>query len=248
MSAPSSSATGAPSFSRADEKPAHVPYHIDPSNRFHWYENHWKRVALQLFLKHVDPRGKTVLDYGCGRGETLEIYSKAGLSVTGTDVDPECVRLAGQYGPSVVLRPEAAVEQFGKKSFDLVTCFHVLEHVPCPIKTLGDISAIARDYALLAVPNLRQLRWIATRKIELGYVNEGHLQAWDHWHFLNLAERYCGLELVEWGFDATILPGISEGIAKVFGNETAIGFETGLFRKLFPYHGISVLGLFKVRK
>lgn len=247
MGVPSASSANERSFSGA-AAPAHVPYHVDPENRFHWYENHWKRVALQLLLRHCQPTGKTVLDYGCGRGETLDIYQQAGFKVTGTDTDPECVRLASRFGPSVVLQPERAVEQFGRKSFDLVTCFHVLEHVPCPVQTLSDISAIARDYALLAVPNLRQLRWIGTRQINLAWVNEGHLQAWDHWHFLNLAERFCGLELVEWGFDATILPGISEVAAKIGGNKLAIQLETGLFRKLFPYHGISVLGLFRVKR
>ena len=247
MSASTSSSAEAPGFSRQGS-PAHVPYQIDDSNRFHWYENHWKRVALKLLLKHGPAAGRTVLDYGCGRGETLDIFGGAGFSVTGTDTDPECVRLAGSFGKSVVLDPAHVLDQFGRKSFDVVTCFHVLEHVPCPIATLRDISAIARDYALLAVPNLRQLRWIGTREIRLDYVNEGHLQSWDHWHFLNLAERYCGLELVEWGFDATILPGLSEAAVRLFGNKAAISLETGLFRKLFPFHGISVLGLFRVRK
>lgn len=248
MSVSSTSSAPAPGFSRSDS-PAHVPYQIDPAaNRFHWYENHWKRVALELILRHYTPAGKTVLDYGCGRGETLDLYKRAGFAVTGTDTDPECVRLAGQYGPSVVLQPERAVEQFGRRSFDVVTCFHVLEHVPSPIQTLRDISAIARDYALLAVPNLRQLRWMGARNIDLSYVNEGHLQAWDHWHFLNLAHHYCNLELVEWGFDATILPGVSELAARIGGNKLAIRLETGLFRRCFPFHGISVLGLFRVRK
>ena len=240
----SANATGLPS----SKAPAHVPYQIDPTNRFHWYENHWKEVALKLLLRHCDPKGKSILDYGCGRGETLDIYKRAGFSVTGTDTDPECVRLAARFGPSQVLQPERAVDQFGKKSFDIVTCFHVLEHVPSPLQTLTDIASITRDYALLAVPNLRQLRWIGTRKIDLRWVNEGHLQAWDHWHFLNLAQRFCGLDLVEWGFDATILPGVSELAAKVGGNSLAIRLETGLFRRLFPYHGISVLGLFRVRR
>jgi SAM-dependent methyltransferase len=240
----SNDAAGSPGFNA----PAHVPYQIDPTNRFHGYENHWKEVALQLLAKHCDPKGKTVLDYGCGRGETLEIYGKAGFAVTGTDTDTECVRLASRFGPAQILQPEKAVEQFGKKSFDVVTCFHVLEHVPCPRQTLSDIASITRDYALLAVPNLRQLRWIGTRRIELGWVNEGHLQAWDHWHFLNLAQRFCGLDLVEWGFDATILPGVSELAAKIGGNRLAVRLETGLFRRLFPYHGISVLGLFRVRR
>ncbi|MBM3845933.1 MAG: class I SAM-dependent methyltransferase [Verrucomicrobia bacterium] len=228
--------------------PAHVPYQLDLTNRFHWYENHWKRVALELLLKHCRPHGQTILDYGCGRGETLDIYKKAGFDVTGTDTDPECVRLASQYGEARLLEPERAVDQFGRKSFNIVTCFHVLEHVPCPKQTLSDISAIARDYALIAVPNLRQLRWIGARKIDLSWVNEGHLQSWDHWHFLGLAQRYCGLELVEWGFDATILPGISELAARIGGNNLAIRLETGLFRRMFPFHGISVLGLFRVRR
>ena len=161
MSASTSSSAEAPGFSRQGS-PAHVPYQIDDSNRFHWYENHWKRVALKLLLQHGPAAGRTVLDYGCGRGETLDIFGGAGFSVTGTDTDPECVRLAGSFGKSVVLDPAHVLDQFGRKSFDVVTCFHVLEHVPCPIATLRDISAIARDYALLAVPNLRQLRWIGT--------------------------------------------------------------------------------------
>lgn len=247
MSASIANSTDAPGFTQAGA-PAHVPYQLDPSNRFHWYENHWKRVALNLLLKHYPPANKTVLDYGCGRGETLDIFGGAGFRVTGTDTDAQCVQLAERFGKSVLLKPEAAVEQFGPKSFDVVTCFHVLEHVPSPIKTLGDISAIARDYAVLAVPNLRQLRWMGVRNISLDLVNEGHLQAWDHWHFLNLAERYCGLELVEWGFDATIFPWLSEWAVKFLGNQSAIKLETGLFKRMFPYHGISVLGLFRVRR
>lgn len=247
MGVSQTSPAGASGFSET-QSPAHVPYHIDPSNRFHWYENHWKRIALELLLRHVSPAGRTVLDYGCGRGETLDIFKHSGFSVTGTDTDPECVRLASSYGKSVLLQPERAVEQFGKKSFDLVTCFHVLEHVPCPVQTLNDIASIAKEHVLLAVPNLRQLRWIGTRKIDLAWVNEGHMQAWDHWHFLNLAQRFCGLELVEWGFDATILPGVSELAVKIGGNDLAIKLETGLFRKLFPFHGISVLGLFRVKR
>lgn len=253
MSAPSSSsphasAPNAGGSAASSESPAHVPYLLDPENRFHWYENHWKRVALELLRKHCPPAGQTILDYGCGRGEALPIYSQAGYQISGTDTDPECVRLASRYGSAVLLQPERAVEQFGRKSFDVVTCFHVLEHVPSPIQTLRDISAIARDYALLAVPNLRRLQWLTTRKIDLAYVNEGHLQSWDHWHFLNLAERYCQLELVEWGFDATVLPILSETVHKLLGNRAVIGLETGLFKKCFPFHCISVMGLFRVRK
>jgi len=227
--------------------PRHLPYEIYPDKcREHFYETHWKHVSLALLVKHCQPAGQTVLDFGCGRGETLEIFGAAGFAVTGTDVDAECVRLASRFGPVQILDPQDPLGQFGRKSFDIITCFHVLEHVDSPKKTLKDLAAITRQYILLAVPNLRYLNLLFTRHVNISIVNEGHLQSWDHWHLLNLAERHCGLKLVDWGFDATRLPILSHAIATLFGQKAAISVETGLFRKAFPFHGISIIGLFRV--
>ena len=224
----------------------HLPYQIDEStNRFAFYENFWKRQGLELLSRHCAPQGKKLLDYGCGRGECLQLATAAGLLVQGTDTDPECVRLASKHGPTCLLDVANPLAQFGAKSFDVVTCFHVLEHVDNPKSVLTMLGQIARSYVVLAVPNLRYLHRLTERKIDLAGFNEGHLHSWDHWHFLNLAERHCGLKLVEWGFDATILPLVSNVSEKILGQKTTIRLETGIFRKLFPYHGISVLGLFQ---
>jgi SAM-dependent methyltransferase len=177
----------------------------------------------------------------------LRLAREWGFQPTGADVDPECVRLAGQWGPAGLLTGDDPVAQFGAKSFDVVCCFHVLEHVENPRRTLRALAAIARHHVLLAVPNLRHLHQLFHRDISLHFVNEGHLQGWDHWHLRSLAERHCGLELVEWGFDATRLSLFSNCSEKLFGNPFAIKLETGLFRRMFPFHGISVIGLFRVK-
>lgn len=230
-------------------QPKHLPYRIDPEgNRMHFYETLWKQRGLELLLKHCPPENKTLLDFGSGRGESIKIFGEAGFEASGTDIDPECVRLSSEHGKAAVLNAEDPVGQFGRKSFNVVTCFHVLEHVENPRKVLRDIATIARDFVVLAVPNLRYLHRIAERRFDLAHVNEGHLQSWDHWHLRNLAERHCGLELVEWGTDATILPFLSNFSLKLLGQRNAVRLETGLFRRLFPYHGISVLGLFRVKK
>jgi SAM-dependent methyltransferase len=230
----------------AKTPPKHLPYEIDPAKyRFHYYETLWKEVALGLLRKHYDIRGKTLLDYGCGRGEALALYGAAGMLVTGADTDPECVRIAAQHGKAVRLDPADPIGQFGEKSFDVISCFHVLEHVPSPVQTLNQLRRIARSYVVLAVPNLRFLNWLFHRKFELNFVNEGHLQGWDHWHFRNLAERHCGLALVEWGSDATILPLLSESAMRLFGPRITTRLETGIFRKVFPYHCFSIIGLFR---
>lgn len=225
---------------------SHLPYEIDEqTNRFHFYETHWKRRGLELLLKHCQPQGRTLLDYGCGRGECLEFAAQAGFKVRGTDLDPKCVALAARHGEACQLEVSDPLSQFGSKSFDVITCFHVLEHVDSPKAVLTTLSQIARAYVVLAVPNLRYLHRTFQRDIQLSAVNEGHLQSWDHWHLLNLAERHCGLKLVEWGTDATQLPLLSNISQRLLGTKATIKLETGLFRRLFPYHGISVLGLFQ---
>lgn len=169
-----------------------------------------------------------------------------GFMATGTDADPECVRLAGRFGPTQQLNLEDPVAQFGRKSFDAVCCFHVLEHVDSPRKVLRDLSFLARSFLVLAVPNLRQLHGLFQRQVDLTGFNEGHLQSWDHWHFLNLAERHCGLRLVQWGFDNTKLPLLSNLAQRLLGDNFTKRLETGLFLKMFPFHCQSVIGLFRV--
>jgi len=224
----------------------HLPYHInEEANRFEFYETFWKQQGLDLLLKNYHQPGKTLLDYGCGRGEFLKMAAAAGFVVCGTDTDPECVKLASQYGPTCLLEIRDPLTQFGAKSFDVVSCFHVLEHVDNPKEVLTTLGKIARTYVVLAVPNLRYLHRLFARQIDLSGVNEGHLQSWDHWHLLNLAEKHCGLKLVSWGFDATILPLVSNLSQKILGQKATIRLETGIFRRMFPYHGISVMGLFQ---
>jgi cyclopropane fatty-acyl-phospholipid synthase-like methyltransferase len=227
------------------ERSIHIPYEVDElENRNHFYENHWKRVALDLLAKHQSELGGlTLLDYGCGRGETLGYAADLGMIPTGLDVDPECVRIASDKGGAEILRLDDIPNQLGEKTYDVVTCFHVLEHVDNPKEVLSLLARAARKYVIVAVPNLRQLNNLRRPKMEAQRINEGHLQSWDHPHFRNLAETHCGLKIIEWGFDGTILPIASELVKRVMGTSACIKAETGLFKTLFPYNGISIIAL-----
>lgn len=227
-------------------KSIHLPYQIDPSgNRHHFYETLWKIRALELLSRHdQNLSGLSLLDYGCGRGETLELAKELGIKTSGTDLDPECVRISSALGECSILDANDPLRQFGENSFDIVTCFHVLEHVPSPVETLNALRAISRKYVLLAVPNGSRFPDLFRPKRNLYGPNEGHLQLWDHSHLRNLAENHCGLKLIDWTFDNVKLPILSNQFNRLFGDKFIRKLETGLFKSLFPYQSTSVIGLF----
>lgn len=226
----------------------HLPYSIDPSsNRYHYYESLWKLTALRLLSRH-EPHlsGLSLLDYGCGRGETMMLAKTMGLEVCGVDLDAECVRLSSAYGRAETLNLADPVGQFGMRAFDITAAFHVLEHVSSPVITLNHLRLLSRRFVLLAVPNLRVIPDLLRPAQNVHPTNEGHLQSWDHTHLLNLAEKHCGLRLVAWGFDHVRIPILSNQLSKLFGQKFITWLETGLFLRLFPYQSTSVIGLFKV--
>jgi SAM-dependent methyltransferase len=202
--------------------------------------------GLQLLQKHFPiSEVHSILNFGCGRGEVLPIYAKHGYDVVGTDADEECVRISSEHGKAQVLDIQDPLSQFGEKSFDAVVCYHVLEHVPSPIETIQILSKIARKAVVIAVPNLQTLTRLFRKTVEINSVNEGHLQSWDHPHLLNLAQRHANLKLIEWGFDATILPVFNRFGPRLIGQAGMIHLETKIFTKLLPFHGLSVLGIFR---
>jgi SAM-dependent methyltransferase len=225
---------------------SHLPYQIDPlANRHHFYEENWKHSASELLLRHCLSQGK-LLDWGCGRGEALAIFSKMGFECRGADMDPACVELSKKFGyPIDQINNEDPRSLYPPNHFDVVVCLHVLEHVDSPKTVLSGLQHISKKFVLLGVPNARNFQEPLSREVNLSKVNEGHLQIWDHAHLLSLAERHCGLRLVGWGFDATILPFFSRLANTRLLTPFIIWLETGIFRQLFPFHGITCLGLFE---
>jgi len=224
----------------------HLPYQIDPATcRFHRYEQLWKETAFELLTREQPAlAGWSHLDFGCGRGETMEMAGNLGMTPHGTDIDPECLRLSAAYGATRALNGESLVAQFGAKSFDLVTCFHVLEHVARPQETLAALATIARQRVLVAVPNLSAFHDLLRPRSRWDIpVNQGHLQSWDHAHLRNLAERHCGLRILAWGFDTVMVPPFTHWLENLLGARAAIALETGLLKRLFPYASLSVIAL-----
>ena len=72
------------------------------------------------------------LDVGCGSGATLGLMRSLGWTTAGIEVDAAAAEKARQFADTV-WTGDALSAPFPPGQFDMVTAFHVLEHVPDPV-------------------------------------------------------------------------------------------------------------------
>lgn len=100
--------------------------------------------------------GWSILDLGCGNGEKVVLFRRSKCSIVGADLWLpyllECLDLRSY--DNVVLCDVRQLP-FQEKSFDLVICLELLEHLPkndgC--KLLDDLERIARRRLVLSMPS-----------------------------------------------------------------------------------------------
>lgn len=101
-----------------------------------WYE--WAKSYYQ---------DMNVLDIGCGSGLGIGIMKSNGAaSVTGQDIDSRLLSLNDRLLICNVFEIE-------DKSFDVVTCFDVIEHVTNDIDFFEKIRKIAKKTLIITTPN-----------------------------------------------------------------------------------------------
>ncbi|MBD1141575.1 class I SAM-dependent methyltransferase [Pelagibacterales bacterium SAG-MED32] len=101
------------------------------------------------FLKNI-LRDKSVLDYGCGNGNFLELSKNLAYDISGIEVEERILQHLGKRF-SVYNNINKL-----KKNFDVITSFHVLEHLKDPISKLKEIKKYLSPDGLLVieVPNI----------------------------------------------------------------------------------------------
>ena len=102
------------------------------------------------------PAGKLFLDVGAGGGEVVFAASEAGFRAKGIEPNEGYSSFARDaYGIEVVT---GGLEDIHESEFDVITMFHVLEHMPDPIAVFRRLYQIIKDDGLLLVevPNIEQ--------------------------------------------------------------------------------------------
>jgi len=107
-------------------------------------------ARLRFIADRAEISGKTVIDVGCGGGILAESLARKGGRVTGIDVAPRVLATAKLHlhesGLNVDYR-QVTVEELAQespRSFDVVTCMEMLEHVPDPLSIIRSIHDLLK--------------------------------------------------------------------------------------------------------
>ncbi len=136
-----------------------------PMEEFADYNEYWdKRGApaviyrrWQLAADAMD-RGASVLDVGCGSNGFL-CYLKQrrpDLDLTGCDTSANAVARARESGFNAFVHDIGQAPLPG--SYDYITCFEVLEHIPSAETAFRNLKTAFRDKLFVSVPNIGCLR------------------------------------------------------------------------------------------
>jgi len=112
-------------------------------------------ICLELIKKSYKGRElQDILVVGCGDGkEALGIKNLTGAEVIGVDINPNFNE--GVKKEVKLIEGDATALEFRDESFDLIYCYHVLEHIPDYEKALVEVKRVLKSGGcfLIGVPN-----------------------------------------------------------------------------------------------
>lgn len=110
-------------------------------------------LRLQRLLPVAKPGG-SLLDVGAGDGYFLDLAKDAGFVTVGTELSETGANLARERGHEILLGQLLGID-FQTRTFDVITLWHVLEHLPDPGKAMARVHSLLKPGGIfaLAVPN-----------------------------------------------------------------------------------------------
>lgn len=119
-----------------------------------------------------------LLDLGCATGFFLDEARKNGWKVSGVEISAFAANYAQEKLKLPVQNKDLFAAHFKPKSFDVITMWDVIEHIPQPAKTVQKLTSYLKDDGLLvfATPDVGSLPARLTKYRWIGYkLSDEHL-------------------------------------------------------------------------
>ena len=131
---------------------------------------------------HLDPGGRKALEVGCGGGFLCEEIARMGFDVTGVDPSEPLLHVALRHARASGLdvRYERAAGEslpYPDKSYDVVFCCDVLEHVRDLPQVIAEVSRVLKPGGMFVYDTLNRT-WLS-KLVAIKIVQE-----WKRWAFM----------------------------------------------------------------
>lgn len=169
-----------------------IPADLDKYYESEDYQSHHnqKKTVLNFIYNTVKKRSfkrkeslfqnessiKSILDIGAGTGDFLEYCKDNKYEVTGTEPSEAARKVAKQKGIDLY----QSIDQIADRKFDVITMWHVLEHVPNLFECLEQLKEMLKEKGklIVAVPNFKSYDAEYYKEYWAAYDVPRHL-----WHF-----------------------------------------------------------------
>ena len=204
-----------------------------------------KSKTIKLKVKRIQNatlKGATVLDFGCGTGDFLVGCKNAGFNVLGFEPNSAAASLSQKKRVKLIL----SIENLKDNSVDVITLWHVLEHLPNLEKDIAQFKRVLKPNGtlIIAVPNYKSFDAKWYKQFWAAYDVPRHLWHFDKKSINNLFSTFqFSLQKTNpmW-FDAFYVAMLSEKIQNKslsFIKGIFIGFlsnASGMLKKEFSSH------------
>jgi len=183
-----------------------------------------RNISLKRKLKLINSfssEEKKLLDVGCGTGDFLQIAKQNNWQVSGIEPNEKARVIANLKVENLVFETNH-LKKFKKHSFDVITLWHVLEHLPNLEKQLSIFKNLLKENGtlIIAVPNYNSHDANHYKSFWAAYDVPRHL-----WHFsktsiekLFASQKMRVAKTLPMKFDAYYVSLLSEKYASGFMN------------------------------
>lgn len=156
-------------ISHSDRKKGFMEWVYAQAKGFHLK---WK---LRVIGKYTKP-GASLLDFGAGTGDFVRTAHAKGYRAIGVEPGKTAREMAATKG----LDLHASTDELSSQSYDVITLWHVLEHLPDWDKAIREFHGMLSEsgFLVLALPNFKSSDAQYYREFWAAYDVPRHL-----WHF-----------------------------------------------------------------
>jgi 2-polyprenyl-3-methyl-5-hydroxy-6-metoxy-1,4-benzoquinol methylase len=123
---------------------------------YHWVRSYMLSKKMALVSQHTKTDTKKILDIGCGTGDFLKMAQTYQWNVDGVEPD-ENARAIANIKTGVDIHDIDWLAKIEDHSYDAITMWHVLEHVPNLEDHIATLKRIVKSTGtiFIAVPNFK---------------------------------------------------------------------------------------------